>query len=94
MKIPACNGDKPSPSSGLLRDKASVHVRGLKSLGVNSTHSIRQSSHPCNNGQVTSRREGSNRTKHDSRRVEDDPPRQRPRRTAAIIGQMLRMESS
>ena len=62
--------------------KASVHVRGLESLGVNSTHSIWQSSHPCNNGQVTSRRESSNRTKHYSRcvgdRVKVNPDNRKP----------------
>ena len=36
MKIPACNGDKPSQLR-FIYDKASVHVRGLESLGVNST---------------------------------------------------------
>ena len=36
MKIPACNGDKPSQLR-FIYDKLQVHVRGLESLGVTST---------------------------------------------------------
>ena len=36
LKIPACNGDRPSQLR-FVYDKVSVHVRGLEALGVNSS---------------------------------------------------------
>ena len=36
LKIPACNGDKPSQLR-FVYDKVSIHVRGLEALGVNSS---------------------------------------------------------